>query len=173
MLERMTIRTRVLPLLSGAAALVILVAACDAADPPADEAAASDASGVASTAPAEQADQEPMTDPSMTPPEIVVETPPAIPPVLQNSSEMAEALKTVYPKQLREAGVGGTVGLWMYIDETGKIGEAEVRESSGYAEFDEAALRLIGSMVFTPAQDESGQARAVWISQPIQFTTEK
>ena len=171
MLERVRIRTHVLTVLSGAAALVILVAACDAADPPADEAAASDASGIASTA--AQTDQEPTTDPSMTPPEIVVETPPAIPPVLQNSSEMAEALKTVYPKQLREAGVGGTVGLWMYIDETGKIGEAEVRESSGYTEFDEAALRLIGSMVFTPAKDESGQARAVWISQPIQFTTEK
>ena len=86
---------------------------------------------------------------------------------------MARMLKTVYPPQLREDDIGGTVGLWVFVDETGKVGEAKVRESSGYAELDEAALRLVGSMEFSPAQDSEGNARAVWISQPIQFTTEK
>ncbi len=173
MFERVTIRSRVFSLLCGATALVILIAACDAADPPADDGAASDTSGIASTAPAEQADRKLEADAPMTPPEIVVEPSPEILPVLQNNAVMARALKTVYPEHLREDGVGGTVGLWIYVDETGKVGEASVRESSGYEELDEAALQLVGSMEFSPAQDSNGTARAVWISQPIQFATEE
>lgn len=173
MLERVTIRSRIFSLLCGAAALAILVAACDAADPPADDGAADQASEIASKAPAEQANQELETGAPMTPPEIVVETPPEIPPVLQNNAVMARALKTVYPEHLREDGVGGTVGLWIYVDETGKVGEAKLKESSGYDELDQAALRLVGSMEFSPAQDSDGTVRAVWISQPIQFTTEE
>ena len=101
------------------------------------------------------------------------EVPPTVPPVLTNASDVARMLETVYPEQLRKDGVGGTVGLWIFVDETGRVGDAEVRESSGYTELDEAALRLVGSMEFSPAQDSYGNARSVWISQPIQFTTEE
>lgn len=101
------------------------------------------------------------------------EVPPTVPPVMTNASDVARMLETVYPEQLRKDGVGGTVGLWIFVDETGRVGDAEVRESSGYTELDEAALRLVGSMEFSPAQDSYGNARSVWISQPIQFTTEE
>ena len=171
MFERATIRTRVLPLLSTAAALAILVTACDSADPPAEGAATSEAAAPASTVPAEQADQAPEADAAAAP-AAAEETALATPPVLLNKAVMARALETVYPEHLREDGVGGTVGLWVYVDETGEVGESEVRESSGYEELDEAALRLVGSMEFSPALDVDGNARAVWISQPIQFATD-
>ena len=170
MYERVTFQTRAISVLSGATVLAILATACDSADPPASDVAADDASAVTTQAPAAQ---EAATDVAENSAEDPDEVPPAVPPVLTNASDMARMLKTVSPEQLREDGVGGTVGLWVFVDETGKVGEAKVRESSGYAELDEAALRLVGSMEFSPAQDESGQARAVWISQPIQFKTEE
>ena len=170
MFERVTIRTRAISVLGGAAVLAILATACDSADPPASDAAADDAPAATTQAPAAQ---EAATDAAENPAEEPDEVPPAVPPALTNASDMARMLKTVYPEQLREDGVGGTVGLWVFVDETGKVGEAKVRESSGYAELDEAALRLVGSMEFSPAQDSEGKARAVWISQPIQFTTEE
>jgi protein TonB len=149
----------------------MVITACDSGDPPAGDAAADDAAAVVSTPPAGgDAAAEEVSD---APAEIPDEVPPTVPPVLTNASDMARMLKTVYPEQLREDGVGGTVGLWVFVDETGEVGEAEVRESSGYVELDEAALRLVGSMEFSPAQDSEGNARAVWISQPIQFTTEE
>jgi len=155
-------------------ALAILVTGCDSADPPASDVAADDASAVATTAPASQeAAPAASEDQADIPAEDPAEVPPAIPPVLTNSSDMARMLKTVYPENLREDDIGGTVGLWVFVDETGKVGEAKVRESSGYPELDEAALRLVDSMEFSPAQDNEGKARAVWISQPIQFTTEE
>lgn len=174
MSERVTTRSRIISVLSGAAVLAILVAACDSADPPASNVSANNASAVASTAPASQEAAPAVSeDQADIPAEALVEVPPAIPPVLTNKSDMARMLKTAYPPQLREDDIGGTVGLWVFVNETGKVGEAKVRESSGYAELDEAALRLVGSMEFSPAQDSEGNARAVWISQPIQFTTEE
>jgi protein TonB len=170
MFERVTFRTRAISVLGGAAVLAILAAACDSADPPASDVATDDASAVTTEAPAAQ---EAATDVANNSAEHPDEVPPTVPPVLTNAPDMARMLKTVYPEQLREDGVGGTVGLWVFVDETGEVGEAEVRESSGYVELDEAALRLVGSMEFTPAQDSEGMARAVWISQPIQFTTEE
>ena len=170
MYERVTFRARAISVLGGAAVLAILAAACDSADPPASDVATDDAPAVTTEAPAAQ---EAATDVAENPAEDPDEVPPAVPPAMTNASDMARMLETVYPEQLRENGVGGTVGLWIFVDETGKVGEAKVRESSGYAELDEAALRLVGSMEFSPAQDDSGQARAVWISQPIQFTTEE
>jgi TonB family protein len=169
MVKRVTIRSRIFSVLGGAAVVAILATACDSADPPASDVAPDDAPATTTQAPAAQ---DAVTDVAEIPADNPDEVPPTVPPVLTNASDMARMLQTVYPANLREDGVGGTVGLWVFVDETGEVGEAEVRESSGYAEFDEAALRLVASMEFSPAQDSEGNARAVWISQPIQFTTE-
>jgi len=170
MVEGMTIRNRTFSVLGGAAVVAMLATACESADPPASDAAADDAPAATTQAPAAQNGA---TDVAETAADNPDEVPPTVPPVLTNASDMARMLETVYPKQLREDGVGGTVGLWVFVDETGEVGDAEVRESSGYPELDGAALRLVGSMEFSPAQDSEGNARSVWISQPIQFTTEE
>jgi protein TonB len=170
MFERVTIRSRIFSVLGGAAVVAMLATACDSADPPASDAAADDAPAATTEAPAAQ---EAAMDAAEIPADNPDEVPPTVPPVLTNASDVARMLETVYPEQLRKDGVGGTVGLWIFVDETGRVGDAEVRESSGYTELDEAALRLVGSMEFSPAQDSYGNARSVWISQPIQFTTEE
>jgi hypothetical protein len=67
-----------------------------------------------------------------------------VPPKLQNASEIQRLLERVYPSQLRDAGIEGTVILWIFVDEQG------------------AVLR------FTPAMNRD-KATPVWLAQPITF----
>jgi TonB family protein len=75
-----------------------------------------------------------------------------------------------YPPLLKDAGVGGTVNVWFFIDEAGVVQRVLVNEGSGYQELDDAALRVAGMIEFTPARNRD-QAVPVWISLPITFTT--
>ena len=72
-------------------------------------------------------------------------------PRLANPEEVARALQRAYPPLLRDAGIGGTVVLWLYVNEEGRVVKVQVNRSSGYAALDEAALSLAPMMVFTPA----------------------
>lgn len=94
------------------------------------------------------------------------------PPRLQNASEVQEALRTGYPVSLKEQGVGGTVVLWLHVDETGRLDDARVKETSGHAELDEAALSVARTMAFSPAENE-GTPTDVWVAQSITFEPEQ
>lgn len=98
--------------------------------------------------------------------------PPYIPfevaPVLRNRDESIALLQNVYPTQLRDAGVSGTVYLWINVDENGIVRDSQIERSSGYPELDIAARTVAHAMRFTPAQMRDKPA-AVWISQQIDF----
>lgn len=89
-------------------------------------------------------------------------------PRLKNGAVAATLLEQVYPSALRDAGVSGSVHLWLYIDESGVVRDCRVAESSGYEELDIAATTVAYAMEFTPALMRD-KAAAVWISQPIDF----
>jgi protein TonB len=91
-----------------------------------------------------------------------------VPPKLENSGEIQQLLEQAYPSQLRDAGIEGTVILWILIDEQGTVQEAQVKESSGYDLMDEAALNTAEKMIFAPAMNRD-RATAVWLAQPITF----
>ena len=97
-------------------------------------------------------------------------TPFTVAPRLINGEETAQALSRNYPPLLRDAGIGGEVGVWFLIDEQGVVRKAQVSTSSGYSALDDAALRVAALMRFTPAwnRDETVQ---VWVSIPIKFNT--
>jgi protein TonB len=95
-------------------------------------------------------------------------TPYDVPPRLKNPDEVGEALLRLYPRVLRQAGVTGTVELWILIDDTGRTVKSEVRISSGRDAFDEAALALAEIMEFTPAENQ-GEQVAAWIIIPVEF----
>lgn len=97
-------------------------------------------------------------------------TPVDINPVLKNPEDVKRALMRAYPPFLRDAGVGGTVTVWFFIDEEGLVQNAEVFESSGRQGLDDAALDLAMSGVyrFSPALNRD-QAVPVWVSIAIQF----
>ena len=106
------------------------------------------------------------SDPSSGP----VFTPPTVRPDYTNADEIRRALEREYPPLLRNAGVGGTVKVWFFIDAKGKVQKTSVNESSGNEALDEAALRVAPVFEFTPALNRD-KAVPVWVSLPITFTT--
>lgn len=97
-------------------------------------------------------------------------TPFTVRPDIKNRSEIARAMEREYPPLLRDAGIGGTVNVWFFIDETGEVQRVMVTESSGHKALDDAAVKVGEIIEFTPALNRDKQV-PVWISLPITFTT--
>lgn len=89
-------------------------------------------------------------------------------PRLKNASEFRGLLRRFYPPALREAGIGGTVTVWVYVNTSGQVERAVVEQSSGYDVLDAAALKVARRMVFEPALNRS-EPIAVWAAQRIRF----
>lgn len=97
-------------------------------------------------------------------------TPYTVQPDITNRADVARALEENYPPLLRDAGIGGTVHVWFFIDEEGGVGKAQINRSSGDQALDDAALRVAKDVRFTPAMNEDKPV-PVWISLPITFLT--
>ncbi len=97
-------------------------------------------------------------------------TPFTVRPDIRNRAEVARALEREYPPLLRDAGIGGSVQVWFFIDEEGAVQRTLVNESSGHKALDDAAIRVADIIEFSPALNRDKQV-PVWISLPITFTT--
>jgi len=97
-------------------------------------------------------------------------TPYTVRPDIRNRDEVARALEREYPPLLRDAGIGGTVNVWFFIDEQGRVQRTQVDQSSGHKALDDAAIAVAEIIRFTPALNRDKQV-PVWISLPITFTT--
>ena len=95
-------------------------------------------------------------------------TPHTVAPDYINVDEVRRALEREYPPLLRDAGIGGTVKVWFFIDENGVVQNQVVNESSGHQALDAAALRVAPVFKFTPALNRD-KAVPVWVSLPITF----
>lgn len=142
---------------AGAASALLLAVSCEAPAPPGPPQEGATALPAAASVGEQDA----------TPRHIPYDTPPR----LQNRDEVRSALAEAYPAALREEGVGGTVTLWILIDETGAVRNVQVQESSGLPELDAAAGEVARLMRFAPAEN-AGERTAVWVSQPITFAPE-
>lgn len=94
------------------------------------------------------------------------------PPILTNRDDVVEAIAAAYPDRLKEAGVGGRVEIWLYINEEGQVERHLTKTSSGHVLLDAAAEEVAPTMRFKPAVNRD-QPTAVWVSQHITFTTPK
>jgi TonB family protein len=99
-------------------------------------------------------------------------TPFTVAPQLKNRVEVQKALEQDYPPLLKDAGIGGTVMVWFFIDAQGRVAQARIKESSGQAPLDSAALHVARSMVFEPAANGSAGRVPVWVALPIVFRTD-
>jgi protein TonB len=81
---------------------------------------------------------------------------------------VGRALEREYPPLLRDAGIGGTVVVYLFIDEEGTVQNTRVNQSSGHTSLDEAALRVGSVMRFSPAMNRDKKV-PVWVSLPITF----
>ena len=95
-------------------------------------------------------------------------TPYTVRPDLKNRSEVGRALTREYPPLLRDAGIGGTVNVWFFIDENGRVVNTRIQESSGHKALDDAALKVASIMEFTPALNRDKRVQ-VWVAFPITF----
>jgi len=164
--EHRAVRAAAFGVLAAAAAVL----ACEAAPPgPAGEPVAprpsADASvGVEAPSPGSGGDSRALAErPTFIPYDVA--------PELQNPSRVQAVLEEQYPEAFQDSGVGGTVVLWMYVDEQGEVRRSRVRESSGYRALDEAAMEVAQSMEFSPALNRDDPT-AVWVQQRIQFQVE-
>jgi TonB family protein len=97
-------------------------------------------------------------------------TPFTVAPEMTNRPTVARALEREYPPLLRDAGVGGTAMLYLYVDADGRVQDIRVHETSGHQAIDQAALRVAAEMEFTAARNRDAPV-PVWMQIPITFTT--
>ena len=98
-------------------------------------------------------------------------TPYEVKPELKNPGEMQKLMQRNYPSIFRDAGIGGKVVLWVYIDENGTVKNTRVVSSTGYPELDAVAEGLLRDEArFTPAYNRDERV-PVWIQIPVEFAT--
>jgi protein TonB len=95
-------------------------------------------------------------------------TPFTVAPSIQNRDEVMRAMMREYPPLLRDAGIGGTVVVWFFIDEEGRVQQNQVNQSSGHQALDDAALAVAGIYRFSPALNRDRRV-PVWVQFPITF----
>lgn len=95
-------------------------------------------------------------------------TPFTVAPEILNREEIITALSREYPPVLRDAGVGGIVKVYFYIDDMGVVRNTRVHESSGFEQLDEAAIKVANLYRFSPALNRD-QKVPVWVSFPVSF----
>ncbi|MCI0436653.1 MAG: energy transducer TonB [Gemmatimonadetes bacterium] len=91
-------------------------------------------------------------------------------PRLTNAADVARTLERTYPPLLRDAGIGGEVIMWFFIDEAGRVLKTELNKSSGYPALDEAAGKVADMMRYSPAYNRDKKVQ-VWVQIPIKFST--
>ncbi|HSL70938.1 MAG TPA: energy transducer TonB [Longimicrobiales bacterium] len=89
-------------------------------------------------------------------------------PELLNRVEIARMLERLYPVQFQQAGIGGTVVVWLRLDESGAVMEARIKRGSGHGALDDAALRIARSARFSPAFNRDVRVK-VWVELPVIF----
>lgn len=95
-------------------------------------------------------------------------TPFTVAPTIQNRSEVVRAMTREYPPLLRDAGIGGTVLVYFFIDENGVVQDYRIHESSGHQALDDAALAVANVYRFSAALNRDKKV-PVWVQFPITF----
>lgn len=95
-------------------------------------------------------------------------TPFTVAPSILNRNDVVRAMEREYPPLLRDAGIGGTVTVYFFIDEGGAVQDYRIHESSGHQALDDAALAVAGVYRFSAALNRDKKV-PVWVQFPITF----
>lgn len=95
-------------------------------------------------------------------------TPMTVRPEILNRTEVMRAMEREYPPLLRDAGIGGTVVVYFFIDEQGVVQNTRVFQSSGHQALDEAAIKVAEVYRFSPALNRDKRV-PVWVQFGITF----
>jgi len=80
----------------------------------------------------------------------------------------AENPKPLYPQEAKKKGYEGEVLLRVEVLSNGRVGEIEVRRSSGYEVLDRSAITTVKQWKFVPAKKGETQV-PVWVNIPVAF----
>ena len=89
-------------------------------------------------------------------------------PAIRNPGEAEAIVQLHYPPRLQRRGVGGSVRMILWVDESGSVLEREVVRSSGIPGLDRAALAAAPKLRFTPAR-RRGEPVGTWVEFDIIF----
>jgi len=95
-------------------------------------------------------------------------TPFTVAPTILNRAEVVRAMTREYPPLLRDAGIGGTVTVYFFIDEEGSVQDYQINQSSGHQALDDAAIAVASVYRFSAALNRDKKV-PVWVSFPITF----
>jgi protein TonB len=95
-------------------------------------------------------------------------TPFTVAPSILNRNDVVRAMEREYPPLLRDAGIGGTVTVYFFIDENGAVQDRRIHESSGHQALDDAALAVAEVYRFSAALNRDKKV-PVWVQFPITF----
>ncbi len=95
-------------------------------------------------------------------------TPFTVAPAILNIPEVQRTMVRQYPVLLRDAGIGGTVRVYFFIDEEGIVQDFRVDQTSGHQALDDAALAVADVFRFSAALNRDRPV-PVWVSFPITF----
>jgi TonB family protein len=99
-------------------------------------------------------------------------TPFTVAPRILNVDEVQRAMVREYPALLRDAGIGGTVRVYFFIDENGTVRDRRIDQSSGHPALDQVALAVAEVYRFSPAMNRD-KVVPVWVSFPITFQVQR
>jgi protein TonB len=94
---------------------------------------------------------------------------PTIPRTAPKSDPRRPLSQPEYPPSSRRAGEAGTVILEVYVLETGRVGEARVKQSSGFPRLDEAAVREVKRSWRLVPGTENGKPVPMWGQFAVTF----
>jgi TonB family protein len=80
----------------------------------------------------------------------------------------AENPKPLYPQEARERGYEGEVILKVEVLISGRVGQIEIKKSSGYEVLDRSALTTVRKWRFIPAKKDETPI-PLWVNIPVKF----
>ncbi|MYA64905.1 MAG: M56 family metallopeptidase [Gemmatimonadetes bacterium] len=92
-------------------------------------------------------------------------------PELANRWQVRKTLEDRYPADLKDAGIGGTTVLYLFVNTDGTVSETIVKTSSGHPSLDWAAVQAAKSARFLSASNE-GIPVGIWIEMEMPFVAE-
>lgn len=88
--------------------------------------------------------------------------------VLFIQPQYAKNPKPIYPPEAKKKGYEGEVILRVEVLEDGRVGQINIKKSSGYEVLDRSALATVKQWKFVPARKEE-KTISLWVNIPIKF----
>jgi protein TonB len=105
----------------------------------------------------------------VSPPPIATPAPAPVPRTAPRSDSRRPLTQPEYPPSSRRAGEAGTVILEVLVLENGRVGDARVKQSSGFPRLDEAAVREVKRSWRLVPGTENGKPVQMWGQFAVTF----